>query len=42
VAGSAVDDDWGEVTAPIALHPRFDHRSVADLAGFSPVAVRDR
>jgi hypothetical protein len=38
----AVDDGRGEVSAAIALHPRFDHRSAADLAGFSPVEVGDR
>jgi tRNA (adenine37-N6)-methyltransferase len=35
----ADDDDWGEVTATIALDPPFDERSVAGLAEFSHVEV---
>ena len=35
----ATDDDWGDVTATIALHPPFDDRSVAGLAEFSHVEV---
>ncbi len=35
----AVDDDWGEVTATIALEPPFDARALAGLDGFSHVEV---
>jgi tRNA (adenine37-N6)-methyltransferase len=34
-----IDDDWGGVTATIALHLPFDERSVAGLAEFSHVEV---
>ena len=37
--GEATDDDWGDVTSTIALHPPFDERSVAGLDGFSHVEV---
>jgi tRNA-Thr(GGU) m(6)t(6)A37 methyltransferase TsaA len=36
---AAIDDDWGEVTATITLHPPLDARSVAGLADFSHVEV---
>jgi tRNA-Thr(GGU) m(6)t(6)A37 methyltransferase TsaA len=35
----AIDDEWGDVTATIALQPPFDARSVAGLDGFSHVEV---
>jgi len=35
----AIDDDWGEVTARITLHPPLDERSVVGLAEFSHVEV---
>jgi tRNA (adenine37-N6)-methyltransferase len=35
----AADDDWGDVTATIALEPPFDERSLAGLAEFSHVEV---
>ena len=34
-----IDDDWGGVTATIALDPPFDARSVAGLTEFSHVEV---
>ena len=35
----AIDDDWGDVTATIALAPPLDERSVAGLEEFSHVEV---
>jgi tRNA-Thr(GGU) m(6)t(6)A37 methyltransferase TsaA len=35
----AIDDDWGEITATIALLPPLDARSVAGLEEFSHVEV---
>ena len=35
----AIDDDWGGVTATIALHPPLDERSVTGLDSFSHVEV---
>jgi tRNA-Thr(GGU) m(6)t(6)A37 methyltransferase TsaA len=37
--GEAIDDDWGDVTATITLHPPLDERSVAGLDAFSHVEV---
>jgi tRNA (adenine37-N6)-methyltransferase len=34
-----LDDDWGAVTATIALDPPYDGRSLAGLDGFSHVEV---
>jgi tRNA (Thr-GGU) A37 N-methylase len=37
--GEAIDDDWGQVTATISLHPPLDERSTRGLAEFSHVEV---
>jgi tRNA (adenine37-N6)-methyltransferase len=36
---AAIDDDWGDVTATITLHPPLDARSVEGLGEFSHVEV---
>ncbi len=36
---AVTDDDWGDVTATIALAPPLDERSLAGLEGFSHVEV---
>jgi tRNA-Thr(GGU) m(6)t(6)A37 methyltransferase TsaA len=36
---AAIDDDWGDVDATIALDPPYDERSLAGLSEFSHVEV---